>query len=113
MTLYREQAFFGPGPAQLLQGIERTASVALASEETGISYSKCWQMIRRLEKKAGFAVLERKTGGSGGGGSRLTQKGRDLLRRYERLGARMKEALQTMYEEEFGDFLFEEGSDGK
>lgn len=104
VLLIRENPFFGPGPDLLLQQIERTQSVSEASKETGISYSKCWKMIRQIEKELGCGIVARKTGGTGGGNSVLTEKGRDLLRRYERFTARCKERMLELYEEEFAGF---------
>lgn len=104
ITLTRETPFFGPGTALLLQLVQQTESVALASQRMGISYSKCWQMIRGLEREAGFTVVERQAGGSGGGNSELTEKGMELLRRYRRMTNRCKTAMDAIYAEECACF---------
>lgn len=73
---------FGPGIAELLERIDRCASIRTATMEMHIAYSKAWTMLRACEEALGYSLIERKVGGEGGGGSVLTAKGRELLTNY-------------------------------
>ena len=75
VRLAKEGIFFGPGKARLMEYIEKTGSMQEACLEMGLSYSKGARMIKAAEKQLGFKLLERRIGGSGGGGSRLTDEG--------------------------------------
>ena len=101
VLLGREELFFGPGKARLLEYIERTGSMQTACEEMGLSYSKGSRMIKKAEKQLGFRLLERWTGGNGGGGSRLTEEGRELLKNYKEVVRRVQEEADRIFEEVF------------
>ena len=96
--------FFGPGVAELFTLIDETGSVRHASEKMGLSYSKAWKMLRELERQWGFAMMERRPGGTGGGGSLLTPPAWDLLRRYRALRWETERAAEQSFGRWFGDF---------
>jgi len=72
--------------AALLRAVAAAGSVAGAATELGRSRARALSRIERLEEAFG-TLVERRRGGSGGGGSRLTDAGRGLLDRYDRLQA--------------------------
>ena len=57
---------FGEGPYQVLRQIEQTGSLHKAAIELNMSYRKAWLMIKAIEKRLGFPLLERKVGGVSG-----------------------------------------------
>lgn len=75
---------FDARDAALLRTIHRTGSVAGAASELERSRSRALSRIETLEAAFG-ALVERHRGGSTGGGSRLTENGRELLDRFDRL----------------------------
>ena len=103
VRLAKDDIFFGPGKARLLDYIERTGSMQEACLEMGLSYSKGARLIKTAEKQLGFKLLERRIGGSGGGGSRLTDEGRELLNKYRQLTRRVQEDADRAFEEIFGE----------
>jgi molybdate transport system regulatory protein len=92
---------FGEGPLELLKGVERTASLHKASTEMGMAYSKAWRLIREMEDRLGFLLLERKTGGPSGGGSRLTPEAVDLMKRFDRFHGEVRSAVHALYRKHF------------
>ncbi len=102
VRLVKEDIFFGPGKARLMEYIEKTGSMQEACLQMGLSYSKGARMIKMAEKQLGFKLLERRIGGSGGGGSRLTEEGRNLLKKYRQLTLRVQEDADRAFEEIFG-----------
>ncbi len=79
---------FDGDDATLLRAVDRAGSVARASAELGRSRARALSRIETLESAFG-ALVERRRGGSDGGGSRLTEDGTRLLNRYDRLAAAM------------------------
>ena len=75
---------FSERDASLLAAIEEEGSLNKAASSLGRSYSRCQGRVDVLESAFG-ELVERTRGGSGGGGSQLTDDGQALLSRYERL----------------------------
>ena len=101
VLLAGEDIFFGPGKARLLEYIDKTGSMQEACAEMGLSYSKGSRMIKKAEKQLGFKLLERWTGGSGGGGSRVTPEGKDLLKKYKEVVRRVQEESENIFADVF------------
>jgi len=93
---------FGEGPYRLLRNVKRTRSLSKAAAEMGMSYSKAWRLMRNLEERLNFPLLERRVGGASGGGSSITPKARNLLQRYEKFRKDVQEALEKIYKKHFG-----------
>ena len=100
VRLGKEDLFFGPGKC-----IEETGSMQEACTKMGLSYSKAAKMMKKAEKQLGFKLLERRIGGSGGGGSKLTEEGRELLKKYRELTRRVQEDADRVFAEVFGTEL--------
>jgi molybdate transport system regulatory protein len=80
-------ARIGPGKATLLEGIRDTGSISAAARALGMDYKRAWMLLDSLDRAFDAPVVERKTGGPGGGGAALTDFGADLLDRYRRIEA--------------------------
>jgi len=93
---------FGEGPDRLLQKVEATGSLHRAAAEMKMSYRKAWLMLQAVERRLGFALLERKVGGVSGGGSRLTPEARGFMKRYEAFRREVEGALEQIYRKHFG-----------
>ena len=85
-ALIEGETEFARRDAALLRAIARTGSVAKASADLGRSRARALTRIESLEDAFGELVA-RQRGGSDGGGSRLTDTGREMLDRYDRLQA--------------------------
>jgi molybdate transport system regulatory protein len=72
--------------AELLRAVDEAGSLNCAAEDLGRSYSRAHQRLTALEDALG-PLVARQRGGSGGGGSELTEAARELLGRFERLRA--------------------------
>ena len=72
----------GKGGVQILKAIEEEGSIAAASKKLGMSYRYVWGYLKRIENVVG-KVVESEKGGSGGGRTVLTEKGREIVRFYE------------------------------
>lgn len=74
--------FGGPGRVELLARIADTGSISQAAKAIGMSYKSAWDAIDAMNNLAGEALVERLTGGKGGGGTRLTARGAQLVRNF-------------------------------
>lgn len=88
---------FGDGRAELLELIDRLGSLQRAVAQLGMSYRSAWGYLRELEGVAGFALLERHAGRGPEGGTRLTPRGREFLRRYRTFRRGLDEAVQRRF----------------
>lgn len=93
---------FGEGPYKLLKRVEKTTSLHKAAQGMGMSYSKAWKLIQTMEKRLGFSLLDKKIGGRSGGGSEVTPKGKELMKRYERFEKEVRNAIEKAYQKYFG-----------
>ncbi len=69
---------------RLLQAVHEHGSLNKAADALGRSYSRSQQRVVELEEAFG-PLVDRQRGGSGGGGSTLTETARHLLREFDRL----------------------------
>ena len=95
------EKFFGEGPARLLRGVEEHGSLRAAAMSMDMAYTKALKLIRNGENALGFALIRRSTGGKDGGGSCLTEEGKEWLQRYENYRDACKEANSKLYLEFF------------
>ncbi len=59
--------FLGPGKIELLHMIEKTGSMNAAAKEMKMSYKAAWERMNSMNALADEPILERQTGGKGGG----------------------------------------------
>lgn len=102
ITLSQELPFFDAYTASFLRLIERTQSVRSACKQMNLSYSKGWHMLNRMEEQLHYPVVVRNPGGTGGGSTYLSPKGKEFLEKYEllihKVSAFSKEMYQKLYE---------------
>src|ERR1700761_4288550 len=72
----------GPGMAELLDRISRFGSIRKAAASMEMSYRKAWLLLQGMHKTFGAPVVATETGGSAGGGAKLTELGGRLLKTY-------------------------------
>ena len=95
------EKFFGEGPARLLRGIEESGSLRAAAMSMDMADTKALKLIRNAENALGFALIRRATGGKDGGGSCLTEEGKEWLERYGAYRDACKQANSRLYLEFF------------
>lgn len=72
----------GHGRIKLLELVQETGSIKKAAESIKMSYKAAWDSINSLNQIYGTPLVERQTGGKGGGGTTLTKTGKDLIKTY-------------------------------
>jgi molybdate transport system regulatory protein len=110
-TLRNDGVAFGERDAELLRAVDAAGSLNAAASELGRSYSRAHDRLTDLEDAFG-SLVERQRGGSGGGGSVLTGRARELLAAFDRLRtgySAIAETTETVFD---GDVVDREGELG-
>ena len=87
----------------LLAAVDELGSLSAAAERFEVAYRVAWGKVKEIEARLGYALLEGHSGGLGGGGTRLTPAGRELVARYNRFRAGLAELIERRFEAEFGE----------
>jgi molybdate transport system regulatory protein len=74
-----EQTLGGASRIALLAAIHATGSITGAAKAVGMSYKAAWDAIDTMNNLAGEPLVERSTGGKGGGGTTLTARALSLI----------------------------------
>ena len=74
--------FANPRWVALLESIEESGSITAAAMSAGLSYKAAWDAIDAMNNLAGKPVVVTAVGGKGGGGAKLTARGKDILAMY-------------------------------
>ncbi len=91
------EVVLGGGKTALLQTLGHLGSIQRAADEFGMSYRYAWGVIKKIEQRAGFKIVDTKLGGKDGGGAQLTPKGKAFVETTDTL---FKD-LQTIVEKRF------------
>ena len=93
--------FLGDGRYRLLMAVQENGSINAASKALGISYRKAWAQLQALEEISPVPLLERRTGGRGGGETRLTEEAIGLMQKFESLRRQVNCEADRIYQECF------------
>ena len=89
----RKGIAFGPGKADLLQGIRDTGSIAAAGRRMRMSYTRAWGLVVAMNEEFRRPLVASAKGGAARGGASLTDAGEDVLRRYRAMEASATRAV--------------------
>ncbi len=92
---------FGRGRRCLLEAIDKHGSINQAAKEINISYKKAWSYLNVTEKRLGMKLIERQTGGKGGGGAILTENARTILKKYRDLESGLQKIVERRFKKIF------------
>jgi molybdate transport system regulatory protein len=93
--LFRKAIAMGPGKADLLQAIDRCGSISAAARELGMSYRRAWLLVDTMNQSFKEPLVVAETGGRHGGGARVTNLGKEVLRRYLEMEAKAAAAVEA------------------
>lgn len=85
----------GPGKARLLELVAKEGSIRRAAMAMEMSYRQAWLLVQSLDDTFGAPLLETATGGSKGGGARLTSLGESVLQHYRAIEKRVISAAAS------------------
>ena len=76
----------------LLASVGETNSISAAAKVVGLTYKAAWDAVDAMNNLSDAPLVQRSVGGKGGGGTRLTAKGQQLVKTF-----RMVEAENTRF----------------
>jgi molybdate transport system regulatory protein len=91
-----EQKFLGSDRIALLEKVGELGSITKAAKAVGISYKNAWDIINMINNLADRPLVERLVGGKGGGGTNLTDYGREVIRQFSVVQEEHRKFLQNL-----------------
>lgn len=88
-----DKNFLGHGRIELLEHIRETGSINAAAKAMKMSYKAAWDTIDTMNNLSDTPLVERVSGGKGGGGTHLTAKGEEIVRAFRLIEAKHKQFL--------------------
>jgi len=96
----RQKLFADPRRIELLRQIESTGSISQGAKLAGISYKSAWDAINEMNQLADKTLVERATGGKGGGGAVLTRYGQRLIQLFDLMAQIQQKAFDVLQQED-------------
>jgi len=101
---------FGPGVYSLLKKIEETGTLKEAAGSLDMSYRYAWGLVKQAEQHLGSPLLDAHKGGrKGGGGTKITELGRQFIKDFTNLIEQINQLGKTSFE----GILTETSDEGK
>ena len=97
-----DKAFLGGDRIGLLEAIDRSGSITKAAREVGVCYKTAWDAVDAMNNAAERPLVDRAAGGHGGGGTVLTDAGKEAIRLYRVLQEEHQRFIGRL-EEHLGD----------
>ncbi len=91
--------FADPRRIALLKQIAHTGSISQGAKLAGISYKSAWDAVNEMNQLTENLLVERSTGGKGGGGASLTTYGQRLIQLYDLLGQIQQKAFDVLQDD--------------
>jgi len=96
---------FGTGRLRILKAIQRNGSIHAAAKELKIGYRAVWARIHATEERLGVKLLEKKIGGTSGGGSELTPLAEFLIEQFTIIQKKIEKETDELFQDRLGERL--------
>ena len=97
-----EHKFLGGDRINLLEKIDEHGSITKAAKAVGISYKTAWDTVNLINNLAEKPLVDRITGGKGGGGTSLTAEGKKVIAQFNTIQEEHRKFLDNL-EHRLGD----------
>jgi len=91
-----DHSLAGHGRIDLLRRIDESGSISQAAKSIGMSYKTAWDAVDAMNNLSGAPLVERSTGGKGGGGTHLTERGKRLIASFRRIEQEHRRFLDAL-----------------
>lgn len=75
----KDGTFLGHGRVMLLERIQEHGSISAAARSLEMSYRRAWQLVDSMNSQSKKPLVQKKSGGQGGGGAELTTAGENAI----------------------------------
>ncbi len=90
------ETYLAPGRVTLLERIEETGSITKAAKSMEMSYRHAWLLVDDINKKAPSPLVVRKTGGKGGGGTKLSAEGKKAIKDFNDMQEKLSNFIKEL-----------------
>ncbi|MDD2583161.1 MAG: TOBE domain-containing protein [Desulfuromonadaceae bacterium] len=97
-----DRKYLGEDRIRLLEMIDELGSITKAAKAVGISYKTAWDTVNLINNLAEKPLVDRLTGGKGGGGTSLTAAGKKIVTQYKTIQEEHRKFLDNL-ENRLGD----------
>jgi molybdate transport system regulatory protein len=91
-----EEKFLGGNQIALLEQIDQLGSITKAAKAVGISYKTAWDTVNTINNLAEKPLVDRLTGGKGGGGTSLTLEGKKVIAQFNIVQEELRKVLDNL-----------------
>ena len=91
-----ENRSLGADRIALLEKIDELGSISSAAKAEGISYKTAWHLVNMMNNLSEKPLVERMTGGKGGGGTLLTREGKKIIEQFRVVQEEHRKFLQNL-----------------
>ena len=91
-----EHKFLGGNQIDLLQKIDELGSITKAAKAVRISYKTAWDTLNTINNLAEKPLVDRLTGGKGGGGTSLTTEGKKVVSQFTIVQEELQKVLDNL-----------------
>ncbi|MGK3140690.1 molybdenum-dependent transcriptional regulator [Pantoea sp. C2G6] len=95
----QQKLFADPRRIELLKRVQQTGSISQGAKLAGISYKSAWDAINEMNQLADETLVERATGGKGGGGATLTRYGERLIQLFQLMEQIQQKAFNALQQD--------------
>ena len=92
----KSEGYLGGRRVELLESIGATGSISQAAKQIGMSYKAAWDAVDAMNNLAEKPLVIRNVGGLHGGGTELTEFGRQMIDVYRFMQSEYQRFLQKM-----------------
>lgn len=90
--------FLGYGRIKLLKMIDNKLSINSAAKELKMSYRKAWKLLNEMNLMTEKPIVIKNIGGKDGGGTVLTEYGKQLIQDFETINTNCMNYLEKEFE---------------
>ena len=91
-----ESKYLGGDRIALLEKIDELGSITKAAKAVGISYKTAWDTVNLINNLAEKPLVDRSTGGKGGGGTSLTTEGKKVINQFKTIQEEHRKFLDNL-----------------
>ena len=91
-----DHKFLGGDRIALLEKVGELGSITRAAKAVGISYKTAWDTVNMINNMAEKPLVNRLTGGKGGGGTSLTAEGNNVISQYNTIQEELRKFLDNL-----------------
>jgi molybdate transport system regulatory protein len=98
------KSYLGKGRIKLLKLIDKYGSISKAAREMKMSYKAAWDAVDIINSLSKKPLVEKQSGGKGGGGTYLTDYGKQIIKEFDNLENEInsfQEELNKRYKNRF------------